>query len=84
MSAKTLTQTAFFKVDPRLAALLGQTYRSSELAIKELVDKSWDADADNVWITLPAIVSGEPIVVRDDGTGMTEQEVRCIDAVLVA
>ena len=76
MAAKTLTPTAFFKVDPRLAALLGETYRSSELAIKELVDNSWDADADNVWITLPAVVSGEPIVVRDNGSGMTEQEVR--------
>jgi hypothetical protein len=76
VTAKTVAQTAFFKVDPRLAALLGETYRSSELAIKELVDNSWDADAENVWITLPAIVSGEPIIVRDDGTGMTEQEVR--------
>jgi hypothetical protein len=70
------SQTAFFSVDPRLAALLGANYRSSELAIKELVDNSWDADADNVWITLPGVLTGEPIIARDDGTGMTEQEVR--------
>jgi len=68
--------TAFFKVAPRLAALLGENYRSSELAVKELVDNSWDADADNVWIALPEPITAEPIVVRDDGTGMTEQEVR--------
>lgn len=76
MVVKPLPQNAFFRVDPRLATLLGETYRSSELAIKELVDNSWDADADNVWITLPEVVSGLPITVRDDGTGMTEQEVR--------
>jgi hypothetical protein len=76
MATKAIIQTAFFKVDPRLATLLGETYRSSELAIKELVDNAWDADADNVWISLPEVVSGQPIVVRDDGTGMTEQEVR--------
>ena len=70
------SQTAFFRVDPRLAALLGANYRSSELAIKELVDNSWDADADNVWITLPGVLTADPIVVRDDGTGMTEQEIR--------
>lgn len=76
MEQKPTTPTAFFKVDPRLAALLGENYRSSELAVKELVDNSWDADAENVWITLPEPVTAQPIVVQDDGTGMTEQEVR--------
>jgi len=42
---------AHFKIDPRLAALLGETYRSTEQALKELVDNAWDAD--NVWINLP-------------------------------
>lgn len=76
MAAQNSSQTAFFKVDPRLASLLGENYRSSELAIKELIDNSWDADANNVWVTLPSILSGRPIVVVDDGSGMTEQEVR--------
>lgn len=67
---------ANFKVDPRLAALLGETYRSTEQAMKELVDNAWDADADNVWISLPAPMTGETIVIRDDGVGMTEQEIR--------
>ena len=48
MSTKAIPQKAFFKVDPRLATLLGETYRSSELAIKEVVDNSWDADSNNV------------------------------------
>lgn len=72
----SLTRPAHFRVDPKLAALLGEGYRSAEYALKELVDNAWDADAATVRITLPAAVSGEPIVVDDDGTGMTEAEVR--------
>ncbi len=68
--------TAHFLVEPRLAALLSEAYRSSEQAIKELVDNSWDADAENVWIVLPKPMTTDPVVVRDDGTGMTEEEVR--------
>ena len=65
-----------FQVDPRLATLLGATYRSSEQAIQELVDNAWDADAEHVWITLPDPVTFDPVVVRDDGSGMTERQVR--------
>jgi hypothetical protein len=68
--------TANFLVNPRLAALLGENYRSSEHAIKELVDNAWDADAGKVWIELPSILSDAPVIVRDDGTGMKEEEVR--------
>jgi HSP90 family molecular chaperone len=67
---------ANFQVDPRLATLLGESYRSTEQALKELVDNAWDADAANVWITLPGAMTLDPIIVRDDGTGMTEREVR--------
>jgi hypothetical protein len=69
-------ETAFFRVDPRLAYLLRANYRSSEIAVKELIDNSWDGDADNVWITLPSVLTRDPIIVKDDGSGMTEQEVR--------
>lgn len=64
-----------FQVDSRLARLLSQEYSSTEKALKELVDNAWDADADSVRITLPAAMSDEPIIVVDDGTGMTTQEV---------
>jgi len=71
-----MARPAKFQVDPRLATLLGATYRSSEQAIQELVDNAWDADAEHVWITLPEPVTPHPVVVRDDGSGMTDQQVR--------
>jgi Histidine kinase-, DNA gyrase B-, and HSP90-like ATPase len=71
-----MSQEAHFSVDTKLAKLLGETYRSSEVALKELVDNAWDADAQNVWISLPAPLTAEAIVVRDDGSGMTAQEMR--------
>ena len=70
------TMTANFRVDPRLTTLLGETYRSSEQALKELVDNAWDADASTVDVLLPAAMSADPVVIRDDGSGMTEVEVR--------
>lgn len=65
-----------FQVDSRLATLLSQEYSSSERALKELVDNAWDADAEKVSVVLPKPMSGEPIVFQDDGTGMTEEELR--------
>jgi hypothetical protein len=76
MSSAKMARPAKFQVDPRLAMLLGATYRSSEQAIQELVDNAWDADAENVWISLPEAVTSDPVVVRDDGSGMTEPQVR--------
>jgi HSP90 family molecular chaperone len=40
------------------------------------VDNAWDADAENIDITLPTEMSDEQIIVGDDGTGMTEEELR--------
>ena len=71
-----MNTNANFKVDPRLASLLGENYRSTELAIKELIDNAYDADAENVWVQLPQPLTNDPIVIMDDGTGMTEKEVR--------
>lgn len=65
-----------FQVDSRLATLLSQEYSSSERALKELVDNAWDADAEQVTILLPKPMSKEPILIQDDGTGMTEEELR--------
>jgi hypothetical protein len=67
---------ANFKVDTRLASLLGENYRSFEVALKELIDNSWDADADEVKIDLPEPLSEEIIIIEDNGSGMTEKEVR--------
>ncbi|WP_310571507.1 ATP-binding protein [Gemmatimonas sp.] len=71
-----MPNAARFRVDPRLAALLGEGYRSSEHALKELIDNAWDADAGAVRVTVPGPVSGDPVIIADDGTGMTEAEVR--------
>lgn len=65
-----------FQVDSRIATLLSQEYPSSERALKELVDNAWDADAEGVTILLPKPLSGDPIVIKDNGTGMTEEELR--------
>ncbi|MGV4529047.1 ATP-binding protein [Ornithobacterium rhinotracheale] len=68
---------AYFKVDPKLAELLGEMYKSTEDAIKELIDNAYDADADTVKITLPQILEPNPtIIIEDDGTGMKERELR--------
>jgi len=40
-----MSKSAHFKVDPKLAELLGETYRSIEEATKELIDNAYDADA---------------------------------------
>lgn len=72
-----MSKAAHFKVDPKLAELLGETYRSIEEATKELVDNSYDADAENVIIRLPNDLDPNPtILIDDDGTGMKEQEIR--------
>ena len=72
-----MNKNSSFKVYPKLAELLGETYKSTEDAIKELVDNSFDADADNVWINLPKELDKIPCVeIIDDGTGMKETEVR--------
>lgn len=67
-------KTARFQVDSRLARLLSQEYSSTEKALKELVDNAWDADAENVHISLPAPMTDAPIVISDDGSGMTRAE----------
>jgi hypothetical protein len=67
-------KTARFQVDSRLARLLSQEYPSTEKALKELVDNAWDADAENVSISMPTPMTDSPIVIADDGTGMTRAE----------
>lgn len=64
-----------FQVDSRLASLLSQEYSSTEKALKELVDNGWDADAENIFVSLPAPMTSEPIIIKDDGSGMTSEEV---------
>ncbi|WP_422362051.1 ATP-binding protein [Reichenbachiella sp.] len=72
-----MSKNAFFKVDTKLAKLLGETYRSTEEAVKELIDNAYDADSENVTITLPTELEASPVIsITDDGTGMKENELR--------
>ena len=52
-----------------------QMYQSPVAAVAELVANAWDADADNVKITLPAkLAKAAELVVEDDGNGMSFAE----------
>lgn len=77
-----MDSAARFAVDPKLTSLLGETYSSSEKALRELIDNAWDADATEVRVLLPESLSvtlqNTSITFADNGTGMTEQEVRTI------
>ncbi|MEM1484252.1 ATP-binding protein [Oscillospiraceae bacterium PP1C4] len=72
-----MNKTTNFVVEGRLTQLLGENYVSVEHALKELVDNAWDADATNVFITLPQSLneSGRFISIADDGNGMNEAAV---------
>ena len=53
-----------------------QLYPSATSTVAELISNSWDADARNVWVTVPFGQSwdGGEIVVLDDGHGMTREQ----------
>src|SRR5690554_6317263 len=72
-----MSKQAFFKIDTKLAELLGENYRSTEYAIKELIDNAYDADSEMVEIFLPKELTPDPkIIISDNGSGMKENEVR--------
>ena len=70
-----MATTGHFRVEPRLIQILGAQYHSTEDALKELVANAWDADATRVDITLPAPLTADPIVIHDNGYGMTPREI---------
>ena len=67
---------ANFKVDTSLTSILGENYRSTEAAIKELVDNAWDADSAQLKIIMPEPFAKAEIIIEDNGSGMTEKEIR--------
>lgn len=66
----------YLRFHGRIIDSLGiQMYQSPVAAIAELIANSWDAQAKNVEVKLPAYLDGSPtIVVRDDGLGMTFEQ----------
>lgn len=69
-----------FRPRARLLQLLGdQLIGTPRLAVFELVKNAYDADAEEVTVTLQGIGSPEPtIIVEDDGDGMTLETIRDI------
>ena len=54
-----------------------QLYPSATATVAELISNAWDADAHNVWVTIPfgqSWTEGDEIVVLDDGHGMTRAQ----------
>lgn len=67
-----------FKPRARILQLLGdQLIGSSKLAVFELVKNAYDADANEVTITMGDLRTAEPwITVRDNGQGMSLETIR--------
>ena len=54
-----------------------QLYPSATATVAELISNAWDADANNVWVTIPfgeAWDTNGQIEVLDDGHGMTREQ----------
>jgi hypothetical protein len=68
--------TGSLRFQPRTVKYIARRYRNSALAIKELVANAWDADATRVDIHLPLFLQGQPILVIDNGHGMTARELQ--------
>ena len=52
-------------------------YPSATASIAELISNAWDADAQNLWVTVPfgqSWTEADEIVVLDDGHGMTREQ----------
>lgn len=62
-------------IDKKVIAILGpHLYGDTASIIAELVSNSYDADADNCWVTIKTGAAPE-IIIEDDGVGMVPQEV---------
>ena len=63
------------KIDKKIISILGpHLYGDMASIITEFIANSYDADADNCWITLKAGSSPE-VIIEDDGIGMTPEDI---------
>jgi hypothetical protein len=69
---------ASFKISPRILDHLGvAAYTSLKKCLAELCSNCYDADANNVWITLPEKFDKDSeIVIKDDGGGMSPEDLK--------
>jgi len=62
-------------IDKKIIAILGpHLYGDTATIIAELISNSYDADAENCWVTIRTGPSPE-VIIEDDGIGMTPEEV---------
>ena len=66
-----MNRQTHFRVDPKLAHVLGENYSSSEKALKELVDNAWDAEATEVHINVPNILNEVDVIYAPNACGKT-------------
>src|SRR5438094_8470665 len=73
MLVSPLQRKLHIKYHGRILDQLGlQTYQSPTACLSELIANSWDADATEVHITLPAQLDDDAVLIlKDDGDGMT-------------
>ena len=70
----TIMDNYEIKLDRRVLKQLGsQLYGDTPSVIAELVANSYDADANNVWITIDTVNNN--VIVEDDGKGMTAGDI---------
>lgn len=77
--SETPIRAARFRPKARMAKILGeQLIRDNTVGLMELIKNSYDADATHVTVELRGLGSreGTTIIVCDDGTGMTESDIR--------
>lgn len=72
------SETFQFSVDSALLGELGERLVTTvHVALAELVKNAYDADADSVLVKiLPEVGRAARVIVRDNGTGMTREQVR--------
>ncbi len=78
MSSRKLIDQLPFEVDARVAIQLGRESISSSLtAIVELIKNAYDADAENVYISLCNIGKNDAFMtIEDDGSGMSDIDLK--------
>lgn len=70
------TSVQKFKSATRIITAIGKDLIKDEIAaIIELVKNSYDADANNVWISFEFKDDSLITIIKDDGTGMTEDDI---------
>ena len=67
---------ATFSFDGNLITQIARSYRSTDEAIKELIAKCWDAEAEELYIRIPQTAKEDIIIIEDNGNGMTPKEVQ--------